>query len=89
MIKSNHIPNKNFANLIPLTELPLNRIGVVKHLDAGMKATMRLTGMGITPGTPIKKLSQAIFKGPIQIQVRDTRLALGRGIASRIFVELD
>ena len=59
---------------------------IVAHIRAGFKATQRLSGMGITPGTEIQVLSQAPFRGPIQILVRGTRLAIGYGLAMKIFV---
>ncbi len=71
---------------IPLINIPFNAIVSVVHIRAGFKATQRLSGMGITPGTQIKVISQAPFRGPIQIIVRGTRLAIGYGLAMKIFV---
>jgi Fe2+ transport system protein FeoA len=42
--------------------------------------------MGITPGAEIIILSQAPFQGPIQIGLRGTRLAIGRGLANKIHI---
>ena len=72
---------------IPLINIPFNTNVNVVHIRAGFKATQRLSGMGITPGTQIKILSQAPFRGPIQIMVRGTRLAIGYGLAMKIFVK--
>jgi ferrous iron transport protein A len=41
--------------------------------------------MGITPGTKITVL-QAQSVGPILLEVRDSKLALGRGMASCVIV---
>ena len=78
----------NISNLseIPLINIPYNTNVIVAHIRAGFKATQRLSGMGITPGTQIKVISQAPFRGPIQIIVRGTRLAIGYGLAMKIFV---
>ena len=43
--------------------------------------------MGLTPGTEIKILKSAPFHGPIEICVRGSNLAIGRGVAMKIFVE--
>lgn len=79
---------KSFINdmKIPLTELSLNTQAKVAHIIAGRNASQRLSGLGITIGTPIKILSQAPFKGPLQIEIRNTRLAIGRGLAQKIIV---
>ncbi len=79
----------NLENLseIPLINIPLDTIVTISHIRAGFKATQRLSGMGLTPGTQIKVISQAPFRGPIQIIVRGTRLAIGAGLAMKIFVD--
>jgi len=71
-----------------LADLPLQKKGKVIHISAGFRATQRLSGMGITPGTIIEKLSSAPFQGPVQISLRGTRLAIGRGLANKILVQL-
>jgi len=44
--------------------------------------------MGLTPGTEITVTKIAPFGGPIEICVRGSRLALGRGMAERILVRI-
>ena len=48
----------------------------------------RLEDMGLTPGTKITVVKSAPFRGPVEIHVRDSRLAIGKGMAERIFVEV-
>jgi DtxR family Mn-dependent transcriptional regulator len=48
----------------------------------------RLMDMGLTPGARVSVVKSAPFHGPIEILVRGSRLALGRGMAERIFVEI-
>jgi Fe2+ transport system protein FeoA len=67
-----------------LDNLTKNQTGIVDHINAGSKATQRLTGLGITPGTEITMISSAPFGGPIQITLRGTKLAIGRGLARKI-----
>ena len=45
--------------------------------------------MGLTPGTPVTVVKSAPFKGPLEVLVRGSRLALGRGMAEKIFVEVE
>ncbi len=84
-------PEKNPLNkknpTFSLIDLHNEELGEVVHINAGCRATQRLSGLGITPGTVIKRLSSAPFRGPIQIEVRKTRLAIGRGLASKIFLK--
>jgi Fe2+ transport system protein FeoA len=49
----------------------------------------RLEDMGITPGTRIMVVKSAPFHGPIEIYVRGSRLAIGRGMARRILVSVE
>ena len=71
---------------ILLTNLAKNHTASIITINAGMGATRRLTSLGLTPGTKITKLSSAPFQGPIQLLVRNTRLVIGRGLASKIMV---
>jgi len=49
----------------------------------------RLEDMGLTPGTRIKVVRSAPFHGPIEIHVRGSRLAIGRGMAKRILMRVN
>ncbi len=46
----------------------------------------RLCALGLTPGTGVRDIREQ-DGGPILIQVRDSKLALGRGLAHKILVE--
>ena len=52
---------------------------------AGRKLTHRLTELGLTPGVHFEVLHD--HGGPLLLAVRNSRLALGRGMASKILVE--
>ncbi len=49
----------------------------------------RLMDMGLTPGTKVTVVKSAPFHGPLEVLVRGSRLALGRGMAEKIFVEIE
>ena len=59
---------------------------VVASIRGGQMATKRLADMGVIPGTKIKILRKAPF-GPVEIEVRGSRLVLGRGLAAKVFVK--
>jgi Fe2+ transport system protein FeoA len=56
------------------------------HRRHGWGFQRRLEDMGLTPGTKIMVVKSAPFHGPIEIHVRGSRLAIGRGMAERILV---
>ena len=58
---------------------------VVSKLRGRKEFTTRLGGMGISVGCQIEVL-QNPARGPLLVRVRDTRIALGRGEASKILV---
>jgi DtxR family Mn-dependent transcriptional regulator len=71
-----------------LSNLRNGEEAVVAFVRAGDGACKRLLDMGLTQGTRLRVVNVAPFKGPLEIAVRDTTLALGRGLASFVFVEL-
>ena len=63
------------------------RKGWKKHFRSA-RFVKRLTDLGLTPGTNITVVKSAPFKGPLEVCVRGSRLAIGRGMASRILVDV-
>lgn len=61
--------------------------GIIVSLNGGRNLTKRLADLGISPGTFITVLRKSLFAGPVQVEVSGSRLVLGRGLASKIFVE--
>lgn len=55
------------------------------RVAAGHLLRSRLAAMGLVPGVRIRVIRQN-GRGPVLIGVHGTRLALGRGMAERIFV---
>jgi len=82
---------------VPLTSLRDGETGIVTSIKAGHGRgrgggwgfEKRLMDMGLTPGTRVTVVKSAPFHGPLEILVRGSRLALGRGMAERIFVEIN
>ena len=78
---------------VPLTVLRSGEAGNVTSISAGYGrgwgSEKRLMDMGLTPGTRVIVVKSAPFHGPVEILVRGSRLALGRGMAERIFVEIE
>jgi len=70
-----------------LADLEQGMEAVVRNVVAGYGLARRLADMGITPGTIIRVVRRNAFMGPIEVEVRGTRLLLGRGVASKVLVE--
>jgi len=49
----------------------------------------RLTDLGFTPGTTVTVVKSAPFNGPLEVCVRGSRLAIGRGMANRILLDVE
>ena len=59
-----------------------------RSLRRGWGFRKRLEDMGLTPGTKVTVVKSAPLNGPLEVYVRGSRLAIGRGMAERIFVEV-
>jgi ferrous iron transport protein A len=70
---------------MPLTRAPLNRALRVVHIHGGAQRFRRLSEMGLCPGAELRVLSGGAH-GPVLLQVGDTRLALGSGLAEAVVV---
>jgi Fe2+ transport system protein FeoA len=73
--------------VISLTSLLEGERGVLTNAFGGFGLVRRLAEMGLTPGVEIKLVRKCPFRGPLQIEVRGSVLALGYGVASKVFVK--
>ena len=84
-----------------LTDLKDGESGVVTSIKIGHRVheghrragrrwgfRQRLEDMGLTPGTRVTVVKSAPFRGPLEVYVRGSRLAIGKRMAERIFVEV-
>jgi len=73
--------------IVKLSDLKRGEKGVVVHVTGGRGLMRRIAEMGFIPGTEVKVLRGAPFRGPIEVLVRGVSVALGRGVASKILVK--
>jgi Fe2+ transport system protein FeoA len=71
--------------VVPLSALRAGDRGVVVQLLGGRGLLSRMACLGFTPGAQVTVI-QNYGRGPLIAQVRDARIALGRGEASKIRV---
>lgn len=72
--------------VLRLSDLDAEEKGVVLSLQNGRAVNNRLVSLGFTPGVMVEMI-QNYGRGPLMVTVRGTRVALGRGEASKIMVD--
>lgn len=74
--------------IINLIELRENGEGEIALIKAGRAATQRLNEMGLVPGTKVKLVRKGPLRGPVELEVRNSHLVIGYGLASKIHVKV-
>jgi DtxR family transcriptional regulator, Mn-dependent transcriptional regulator len=77
---------KRNENVVGLSTLKKNQEGVIAFIRGENKVLRRLHDMGLTPGTAVSITRVAPLKGPVEIAVRGSKLALSDAIACNVFV---
>ena len=75
------------GNMVSVSALKEKQEGKVAFIRGDNKVLRRLLDLGLTPGTNIKVSRVAPLKGPVEITVRGSKLALGDEIACNVFVD--
>jgi DtxR family Mn-dependent transcriptional regulator len=78
---------KRQQNLVSICNLKAGMRAKVSFIRGEHKILQRLLDMGLTPGTSIKVERVAPLKGPVEVCVRGSKVALGQDIAANVFVE--
>jgi len=72
--------------ILSLGELPEGAQARVHQMQGGQAFLGRMAALGFSVGASLHLL-QNTGRGPVIVLIRDTRVALGRGEASKILVE--
>lgn len=75
--------------IISLLTLEKNNSAKIVKIDGGTVVQKKLESLGLRLGGKIKKLSSSVFGGPVVIRAGRTHIAIGRGMANKIIVELE
>lgn len=78
------MPNKT---TLPLTQVKSGTAITLAEIHGGKEIVRRLVELGLTPGVHLRKLQDG--GGPVILAIRDSRIALGRGMAEKLFVTED
>ncbi len=71
-----------------LTQMKRGERGKVVKIEGGLGLLRRLETLGIRKGVEVTKASAQIMRGPITLKAGNTEVAIGYGMAKRVFVEL-
>lgn len=80
---------KHNQNLVSIGNLKQGQCGKISLIRGGYNILHRLLDMGLTPGTKICAVRVAPVGGPVELSVRSSKVALGKGIASKVFVDVE
>lgn len=78
---------KRDASVVSVSTLKEKQEGTIAFIRGDNRVLRRLLDMGLTPGTKIRVSRIAPLKGPVEIAVRGSKLALGDEIACNVFIE--
>jgi len=70
-----------------LYELHINTIGKIKSLNTKNESSLRLSEMGLIPGSIVRMVKRNPFGGPVQLKLNDYYIAIRKEDAQMIFVE--
>ena len=76
------------VSAVSLSSILTGQIGTILDLKGGRGLVGRLASLGFTPGASVEML-QNYGHGPLIVEVRDVRIALGRGEARKVLVRLN
>ncbi|MDD5722457.1 MAG: FeoA family protein [Syntrophales bacterium] len=72
-----------------LNNLHPEESGVVYEIKGGPELINRLDALGIRTGKKITKISSMLLRGPVTIRIDRAKVAIGFGMAAKIFIEVD
>lgn len=78
---------KRNCNIAALSALKQKQEGTIAFIRGENKVLGRLRDMGLTPGAKVCVTRFAPMKGPVEIAIRGSKLALSDTIASNVFVK--
>ena len=72
---------------VKLSKIEAGVTVIFNDFTAGHELRTRLATMGMVPGTDMKVVSN-MRRGPVVINIKGSKIALGRGMADKIMVEI-
>ena len=79
-------PSESSGMCVPLIMLPEGVQATVVQIRGGRGLCRRLAELGFNAGEMVRVIKNH-RPGPVMVEVRDSRVALGRGVTMKILVE--
>jgi ferrous iron transport protein A len=76
-------------SMMTLDTVGVHRQARVIMIEGGQRVRSHLNTLGIHIGDWLTVVQRAPFRGPVLVEVHGTRVALGRGIAGKVQVDMD
>ena len=80
---------KNSQNRVAVGNLEQGQTGRISLVRGGYNLLNRLLDMGLEPGTEICAVRVTPPNGPVEVSVGNSKVTLGKGMASKVFVDLE
>jgi len=80
---------KNDQNRVAIGKLEQGQCGKISLIRGGYNVLQRLLDMGLKPGTEICAVRVTPPSGPVEVSFGTSKIVLGKGIASKVFVDLE
>jgi len=78
----------NTSSSLYLSNASVGETYTMLGLEGGQRFREKIYSMGLNPGVKFKILQNS-GHGPVELQVRQTKLAIGRGMTARIKIRAD
>ncbi|MBD3155065.1 MAG: ferrous iron transport protein A [Candidatus Aenigmarchaeota archaeon] len=75
--------------LITLIELENGEVGEIVKLEGGLQFKKKLSSLNIRVGKEVKKIASQPFNGPLVMKIDNTKITIGRGMASKIILKVE
>jgi ferrous iron transport protein A len=73
--------------MITLVELKNGKNATIKKIEGGPGLKNRLEVMNLREGKRIRKTCSAPLNGPVVLEIDGFKMAIGRGMAKKVWVE--
>jgi ferrous iron transport protein A len=74
--------------MISLADMKANTTGVIRHLGEGAQFRAKMHSLNFRIGKKIKKIGRSILNSPVVVELDNSRVAIGTGMAQKIFLEV-
>ncbi len=72
-----------------LIKMKSGETGIIREIQGGHGARHHLDSLGVRVNKKVEKVSHIFMKGPVTIKIDNSKIAIGRGMAAKIYVDAD